>query len=111
MLDTPPQAYMYYLGDITAGFLTSRFPDAKPAVDFNFFPFPMIAPQYKDAVTGGADLGVGMGGTRAGGAFIRYLSPPQAQTILGKRGGFTSANKSGDFLVLPHPLTPALAAF
>ncbi len=101
---------MYYLGDITAGFLTSRFPDAKPAVDFNFFPFPMIAPQYKDAVTGGADLVVAMRDTSAVRALIRYLATAQAQTIWVMRGGFTSANKSVDLLVYPNPVARASAA-
>lgn len=110
ILETPPQAYMYYLGDVTASFLTSRFPDAKPAVDFNFFPFPMIAPQYKDAVTGGADLVVAMRDTSAVRALIRYLATAQAQTIWVKRGGFTSANKSVDLLVYPNPVARASAA-
>jgi alpha-glucoside transport system substrate-binding protein len=110
ILNTPPQAYMYYLGDFTADLLVSQFPDALPAITFDFFPFPQIAPQYQDAVTGGADLVVAMRDSSAVRELVRYLATARAQTIWVKRGGFTSANKSVDLAAYPNPVARHSAA-
>ena len=58
-----PKAYMYYLGDFAAGFITAQFKSAKPGTDFNFFHFPTINPTYKGALTGGVDVVVALGTT------------------------------------------------
>jgi alpha-glucoside transport system substrate-binding protein len=107
---SPPQAYMYYLGDFIPGFITSQFPRAKPARDFNFFPFPAINGQYQGAVTGGADLVVAMQDNSAVRALINYLATAEAQTIWVKRGGFTSANRLVDLATYPNPVARASAA-
>src|SRR5262249_27649839 len=52
----PPQAYLCYLGDFTAGFITAQYKNIVPGTGFNFFPFPTLNSQYSSAVTGGADL-------------------------------------------------------
>jgi alpha-glucoside transport system substrate-binding protein len=105
----PPQAYLYYLGDFTAGFITSQFPSLKPGTDFNFFPFPTINPQYQGAVTGGADVAVALRDTSAVHQFIAYLATAQAQEIWVKRGGFTSVNKSVPLSAYPDPVAQASA--
>ena len=110
ILTDPPQAYLYYQGDFTADLLMSQFPDAKPTVTFDFFPFPMIAPPYQDAVTGGADLVVAMRDKSAVRELVRYLATAQAQTIWVKRGGFTSANKSVDLAAYPNSVARHSAA-
>ncbi|GCE13625.1 ABC transporter substrate-binding protein [Tengunoibacter tsumagoiensis] len=89
----PAQSYMYYLGDFTAGFITSQYKDLKPGSDFNFFPFPSINPAYKGAVTGGADIMAAFKDNDATRKFMEYLSSAEAQTIWVKRGGATSVNK------------------
>ncbi|HLZ23221.1 MAG TPA: ABC transporter substrate-binding protein [Ktedonobacterales bacterium] len=106
---SPPQAYMYYLGDFAEGFITTQFPSAKAGTDFNFFPFPTITSQYAGAVTGGADVVVAMKNTTAVQALIKYLATAQAQEIWVKRGGFTAVNKSVDLSAYPDPVAQASA--
>lgn len=105
----PPQSYMYYLGDFTAGFISGQFPNLKPGTDFNFFAFPTINSQFQGSVTGGADVVVAMKDTTAVRSLIKYLATADAQTIWVKRGGFTSPNKSVDLNAYPNPVAQASA--
>jgi alpha-glucoside transport system substrate-binding protein len=98
---SPPQAYMYYLGDFTEGFITSQFPNAHAGTDFAFFPFPTINTQFAGAVTGGADVVVAMQNTTAVQALVKYLGTAQAQEIWVRRGGFTAVNKSVSLSAYP----------
>lgn len=106
---SPPGAYMYYLGDFTAGFITTQYKNAKPGTDFDFFPFPTIDSQYQGAVTGGADLVVAMKDNGAVSQFVKYLATADAQSIWVKRGGFTSANKTVDLNAYPNSVAQASA--
>lgn len=107
---TPPQAYMDYLGDFAAGFITSRFPFARPGIDFAFFPFPTLNPRYANAVTGSADLVVAMRDDDAVRRFMIYLSTAQAQSIWVKRGGATSANLAVDLADYPNNVARSSAS-
>lgn len=106
---TPPQAYMDYLGDFAVGFITSRFPAAKPGVDFAFFPFPTLNPKYVNAVTGSADLVVAMNDNDAVREFMTYLSTAQAQAIWVQLGGATSVSKAVDLQAYPNMVARASA--
>ncbi|HEY1349681.1 MAG TPA: ABC transporter substrate-binding protein [Ktedonobacteraceae bacterium] len=99
---TPAQAFMDYLGDFAAGFITSQFPLARPGLDFNFFPFPTLDPRYANAVTGSADLVVAMHDDEAVRQFMTYLSGAGAQSIWVKRGGATSANLAVNLADYPN---------
>jgi alpha-glucoside transport system substrate-binding protein len=107
--NSPPQAYMYYLGDFTEGFITSQFPHATAGTDFNFFPFPTITQQYAGAVTGGADVVVAMRNTTGVQKLIKYLATAPAQEIWVKRGGFTAVNKSVSLSAYPDAVAKASA--
>ncbi|MEO7020786.1 MAG: ABC transporter substrate-binding protein [Ktedonobacteraceae bacterium] len=106
---TPPQAYMDYLGDFAAGFITTEFPKARPSVDFNFFPFPTLDPSYAGTVTGGADLVVAMRDNAAVRQFMTYLSTANAQAIWVKRGGATSINRAVNLADYPNDVARASA--
>jgi alpha-glucoside transport system substrate-binding protein len=106
---TPPQAAMDYLGDFTAGFISTQFPDLVPEEDYAFFPFPTINEQYSGGVTGGADLVVAFKDNATVRSFIQYLSTADAQTIWVKRGGFTSVNNQVSLADYPDALTRAAA--
>lgn len=106
---TPPQAYMDYLGDFAEGYITGQFPHAVPGVDFNFFPFPVLNPQYASAVTGGADLVVAMRDNDAVRQFIVYLSRADAQAIWVRRGGAISMNKEVNLEDYPNDVARASA--
>ena len=92
--ESPPKAYLFYLGDFTEGFITTQFPNAKPETDFNFFPFPTINDQYKGAITVGADVVVAMRDGDSIHQLVKYLATADAQEIWVKRGGFTAVNKN-----------------
>lgn len=92
--DTPPKAYMFYLGDFAAGFITAQFPSIKPGTDFNFFPFPTINPQYAGAVTGGTNMLFAMQDNDGTRQYMEYLASAEAQEIWVKGGGVTAMNKS-----------------
>ncbi|MGO8949328.1 MAG: ABC transporter substrate-binding protein [Ktedonobacterales bacterium] len=107
--DTPPEAYLYYLGDFTEGFITSQFPNAVAGTNFNFFPFPTINAQYAGAVTGGADVVVALRNTTAVQALVKYMATAEAQEIWVERGGFTATNKSVPLSAYPDAVTQASA--
>lgn len=92
--DTPPKAYMYYLGDFTEGFITAQFPNIKAGTDFNFFPWPTLNPSYAGAVTGGVDLYVALKDNNGTRQYMQFLYSAEAQEIWVKKGGKTSVNKS-----------------
>jgi alpha-glucoside transport system substrate-binding protein len=91
--ETPPKAYMYYLGDFTAGFIKAQFPNAKPGTDFNFFNFPTTNPQYATAVVGGADMLFAFKDNDGTRQFMQFLDQPEAQEIWVKAGGKSATNK------------------
>jgi alpha-glucoside transport system substrate-binding protein len=105
----PPKAAMDYLGDFTAGFIATQFPDLVPGEDYSFFPFPSIDSEFAGGVTGGADLIVAFKDTPAVRSFIQYLAGADAQTIWVKRGGFTSVNNKVSLDAYPNVLTRAAA--
>jgi alpha-glucoside transport system substrate-binding protein len=106
---TPPKAAMDYLGDFTAGFISTQFPDLVAGEDYSFFPFPVITSQYSGGVTGGADLVAVFNDTPTVRSFIEYLSTADAQAIWVKRGGFTSVNNKVSLDDYPDVLTRAAA--
>jgi alpha-glucoside transport system substrate-binding protein len=104
---SPPDSYMYYLGDFTEGFITSHFKNLKPETDFNFFPFPTINDSYKGAITVGADVVVAMKDGDSMHQLVKYLATADAQAIWVKRGGFTAVNKSVPVSDYPDPVSQA----
>jgi alpha-glucoside transport system substrate-binding protein len=107
--DNPPKAYMIYLGDFATGFIASQFPNAQAGTDYNFFPFPVINPQYKGQITGGADIMVAMKDNDGTRQFMQFMASAEGQSIWPKRGGATSVNKSVPLSVYPDPVTKAVA--
>lgn len=107
--DTPPKAYMYYLGDFTEGFITTQFPHLTAGTDFSFFNFPTINPTYAGAVTGGADIMAALKDNDGTRQYMQFLTTVEAQSIWPKRGGATSVNKSVPLSVYSDPVSRAAA--
>jgi alpha-glucoside transport system substrate-binding protein len=107
--DSPPKAYMYYLGDFTEGFITGQFKSAAAGTDFNFFPFPVINQQYANALTGGADVVTALTNNSAVKQLIQYMATPDAQAIWVKRGGFTATNNQVSTSDYPDAVSGASA--
>ncbi len=100
--DSPPKAYLYYLGDFAIGFITTQFPSLKAGTDYNFFPFPTINPQYAGAITGGADVMFAMKDNDGTRQYMQFMSSAEAQTIWVKQGGASSVNKAVNLSDYPN---------
>ena len=105
----PPQAYMCYLGDFAAGFITDQYKDIQPGTGFDFFPFPTINSKYKNAVIGGGDLMTALKDNDGTRLFMEFMSTVEAQAIWVKRGGASSANKAVDLSLYPNDVARASA--
>jgi len=106
---SPPKAYMYYLGDFTAGFIAAQFKDLKAGTDFNFFDFPTIDAANKGSVIAGTDLIAAFKDNEGTRQYMQYLLSAEAQTIWVKRGGATSVNKGVDLTLYPNDVARAAA--
>lgn len=107
--DSPPKAYMYYLGDFTEGFITTQFPHLQAGTDFNFFNFPTINPTYAGAVTGGADIMAALKDNDGTRQYMQFMTTVEAQSIWPKRGGATSVNKQVPLSDYGDPVARAAA--
>jgi alpha-glucoside transport system substrate-binding protein len=107
--DNPPKAYMLYMGDFATGFIASQFPNAKAGTDYSFFAFPVINPQYKGAITGGADIMAAFKDNDGTRQFMQFMASAEGQAIWPARGGATSVNKSVPLSVYPDSVTRAVA--
>lgn len=107
--DSPPKAYLYYLGDFTIGFITAQFTSLQAGTDYNFFPFPTINPTYAGAVTGGADVLFAMVDNEGTRQYMQYLASAEAQTIWIKQGGASSVNKSVSLSDYPNDVQRSAA--
>jgi alpha-glucoside transport system substrate-binding protein len=90
----PPTAYMCYLASFAEAFIAATYPNLAPGADYDVFTFPTINPEYRGAVTVGADIPVMVRDTPAGRSFMTYLASARAQETWIKLGGFTSVNRS-----------------
>lgn len=107
--DSPPKAYMYYLGDFTEGFITTQFPSLKAGTDFNFFPWPTLNPAYAGAVTGTADIYMAMKDNNGTRQYMEFLTTAEAQEIWVKKGGKSAVNKSVPSSAYPDTVAAATA--
>lgn len=107
--ESPPQAAMYFLGSFTQGFIKEQFPNFICEEDYSFFPFPIMNPQYQNAVTGGGNLLVMFNDTEASRSLIEYLATAEAQEIAVGQGGFTSPNKQVSEASYPDALAAKVA--
>ena len=105
--DSPPKAYMDYLGDFLVGFITAQFPSLQAGTDYNFFNFPTITQAYAGAITGGADTVFALKDNSAIRQYLQYLSTAEAQEIWVKQGGKSSVNKSVPLSAYPNAVAAA----
>jgi alpha-glucoside transport system substrate-binding protein len=84
---------LHQQGSFITDFFVKANPSLKPVEDFNFFPFPDIAPANAGAVEVAGDLFGMFKDTPQSRALLKYLTTPEAQEIWVKRGGSISPNK------------------
>lgn len=107
--DSPPKAYMYYLGDFAESFITKQFPSIQAGTDFGFFNFPTINPQYAGMVTGGADIMAAFKDNDGTRQYMQFIASTEGQSIWPKRGGATSVNKAVPLSAYSDPVSKASA--
>lgn len=92
LFSTPPGCELFHQASFITGL--GKFPKEKTGVDYNFFPFPSINDQYKNAVEGAGDLFGMFHDTPAAKSLMKYLVTAPAQDVWVKAGGALSANKN-----------------
>ncbi len=107
--ETPPKAYMDFLGSFAQGFISTQFPDLVPVEDYDFFALPAIDPMYAGAATGGADVLVMFKNTATSASLTKYLATAQAWESWATAGGYTTPNKSLDPSLYPDELVAKAA--
>jgi alpha-glucoside transport system substrate-binding protein len=94
LFTTPPGCIFHHQASFITDFFVKANPGIKPGVDFDFFPFPDINPQYAGSVEGAGDLFGMFHDTPEARELIKYLVTAEAQSIWVGRGGALSANKN-----------------
>ena len=101
--EDPPEAAMVYMGGFAARFIADQFPDAVPATDYDFFPFP------GGGDTGGGNIVYAFNSDPTTCSFLDHLASAEAQQIWVDFGGFTSVNSNIDLDAYPDVISRALA--
>jgi len=105
LFTSPPNAYMHRQATFIKSFILDHFPNLVPGVDFDFFPFPPIDPQYGIPALGAADMFAMFNDTPEARAFMQYIITPEAQEIWVGELGKLSANKRINPAAYPDDLT------
>ena len=105
LFTTPPSAYMHRQATFIKSFILKHNPDLVPGIDFSFFPFPPIDPEYDTPALGAADMFVMFNDTPEAEALMRYLATPGAQEIWVAEIGKLSANRRVSLGAYPDELT------
>ncbi|MFQ6066714.1 MAG: ABC transporter substrate-binding protein [bacterium] len=105
LFTTPPGAYMHRQATFIKSFILKYNPDLRPGVDFSFFPFPSIDPQYGIPALGAADMFAVFKDTPEAQALMRYLATAGAQAIWVAELGKLSANRKVNPNAYPDDLT------
>ncbi len=92
LFSTPPGCLFLHEASFITGL--GQFANEQRGVDYNFFPFPAITPQYANAVEGAGDLFGAFHNTPQSAALMKYLTSSQAQTLFVAGGEFLSDNRN-----------------
>ena len=100
-----PTAQMYFEGGFVGGIATQQVnPDLKIGTDIDFFPFPVIDPQYDEAILGAGDQLSVFKDTPQSRAFLKYMISKRGGETWAKQGTIISPNKQVDVAIYPNDL-------
>ncbi|HMA33695.1 MAG TPA: extracellular solute-binding protein, partial [Chloroflexia bacterium] len=106
-----PTAEMYFEGGFVGGIATQQVnPDLKIGTDIDFYPFPVIDPQYDEAILGAGDQLSAFSDTPQSRAFLKYMISKRAAETWAKTGSIISPNKLVDPAIYPNDLAKKEAA-
>jgi len=96
LFSDPPQAFMHVMGSFNSAFITNPelgFPEGLVAgEDFDFFPFPVINPDFPSGVTGDLNMMMMFNNDPETCSFVEWMASAEAQEVWVALGGFTSLN-------------------
>ncbi len=97
-----PECYMQKQGN----FISNFFPeDVVIGEDVDFFPTPVINPEYENALLVAGDIFSMLNDTPEAQQLMAYLATPTPHEIWAEQGGLLSANKQVDLSVYPDELS------
>jgi alpha-glucoside transport system substrate-binding protein len=105
LFKTPPGCYLHHQATFISSFFESNTPGVKAGVDYNYFGFPDINPQFTNSVEAVGDSFAMYKDTPQGRAFIKYITSPEAQAIWVARGGKLGVNKRVPLAAYPDALS------
>ncbi len=105
LFKTPPGCYLHHQASFITSFFESNTPGVKAGVDYNFFGFPDINPQFSGTYEVVGDSFAMYKDTPQARAFIKYITSPEAQAIWVARGGKLGANKRVPAAAYPDALS------
>ncbi len=108
--EDPPRAHLYFLGAFTQGFIEGQFPDLEPTVDYDFFDFVDIDPQFAGSATGGADVAVMFNDTPEARSFMEYMADGANWESWARAGGYLSPSTALPLDAYPDELSAKAAA-
>ncbi len=99
---TPPNCYMQKQGNFISGF----FPEnVVLGEDVDFFPTPVINPEYGKALLVAGDIFSMLNDTPEARQLMAYVATPTPHEIWAAKGNFLSANKQVNLNVYPDEIT------
>ena len=110
LFTNPPQCYLHHQASFITSFFELNTPGVKAGVDYNFFGFPDINPQYTNSTEAVGDSFAMYKDTPQAEAFIKYITSPEAQAIWVARGGKLGANKRVPLDAYPDALSKTAGA-
>jgi len=105
LFTSPPYAYMHKQATFIKSFVLEHNPDLVAGIDFSFFPFPPIDPEYGTPALGAADMLAMFNDVPEARALMEYLATPGAQEIWVAELGKLSANNRVNPNAYPDELT------
>ncbi|MEM6598620.1 MAG: ABC transporter substrate-binding protein [Cyanobacteria bacterium P01_C01_bin.69] len=97
-----PECYMQKQGN----FISNFFPEnVVIGEDVDFFPTPVINPDYENALLVAGDIFAMLNDTPEARKLMAYLATPTPHEVWAEQGGFLSANKQVDLSVYPDELS------
>ncbi|MEL6471367.1 MAG: ABC transporter substrate-binding protein [Cyanobacteria bacterium J06623_4] len=97
-----PECYMQKQGNFISGFFPE---DVVIGEDVDFFPTPVINPEYENSLLVAGDIFSMLNDTPEARQLMAYLATPTPHEIWAEQGGFLSANKQVDLGVYPDELS------
>lgn len=106
------QAEMYYEGGFMGNVARDNFPDLEGGVDYSFFPFPEIDPEYGKPVVGGGDFAIAFTNRPETAAFVDFMASTEANEIWAQveSGARITPNKNVSADLFADPLSRLEAA-